>query len=66
MDTVRNQYDFRTQILSWLGQTPNIALETLNTRVYSELFLTPRSDPWLGLKSDDVYSALPGDGCALK
>ncbi|MFT3685199.1 MAG: hypothetical protein QM783_09785 [Phycisphaerales bacterium] len=62
-DTVRNQYDFRVKIIGWLGKTPEITLEALNTRVYSELFLTPRSDTWLGLKSDDVYSALPGDGC---
>lgn len=62
-DTVRNQYDFRVKIFEWLRRSPKMSLETLNTRVYSELFLTPRSDPWLGLKSEEVYSALSGDGC---
>ena len=36
-------------------------METLNARVYASLFLTPRSDPWLGL-APDVYSAIEGDG----
>lgn len=30
--------------------------------VYAELFLTPKSDPWLGLKPSDAYSALDHDG----
>ena len=37
----------------------------LNKRVYSDLFLMPRSDPWLGMVPDSTYSALTGDGCAI-
>jgi len=37
-------------------------VENLNERVYAELFLTPRSDPWLGLYSPDVYTALDNGG----
>jgi hypothetical protein len=35
-------------------------VEPLNERVYAELFLTPSSDPWLGLKPDDVFTGLSG------
>jgi hypothetical protein len=33
-----------------------------NERVYAELFLTPGSDPWLGLVSPDTYLALTPGG----
>lgn len=63
LDTVQNDYQFRRRILGWLRDSKGtIALEDLNRRVYSEMFLTPGSDPWLGLVPDATYSALPGDG----
>ncbi len=64
IDTLRNNHLFRRQILNWLLTTPS-PMDALNTRVYSELFLTPRSDPWLGLVPDSTYSALTGDGCSI-
>jgi hypothetical protein len=62
-DTVRNEYLFRTAILQWLvdGTAPN-DLNQLNDKIYADLFLTPKSDPWLGLKPESVYSALDGEG----
>ncbi len=66
-DTIRNNLLFRRQILSWLlASSQPIALESLNQRVYSELFLTPRSDPWLGLVPESTYSALTSDGCSIR
>ncbi len=68
-DTVRNNYRFRSQILAWLAQDassvpgPDLDLNRLNERVYSELFLTPRSDAWLGLVPESTYSALSNNGC---
>lgn len=62
LDTVRDLYDFRRRILGWLAEAPGVGLEELNRRVYAELFLTPRSDPWLGLLPADTYSALGNDG----
>ena len=63
-DTVRNEYLFHTQIHEWfaaaLPQARDITV--LNEKVYTELFLTPKSDPWLGLKPNDAYSALDHDG----
>jgi hypothetical protein len=43
-----------------LPQARDVAV--LNEKVYTELFLTPKSDPWLGLKPSDAYSALDHDG----
>jgi hypothetical protein len=63
-DTVRNEYLFHTRIHRWFAdahpQTREVA--SLNERVYAELFLTPSSDPWLGLKPEGVYSALDQEG----
>jgi hypothetical protein len=62
-DTVRNEYLFHSQIHEWFirNQVP-AKLEDLNDKVYAELFLMPKSDPWLGLVPADTYTALPADG----
>jgi hypothetical protein len=63
IDSVRNDYLLRRQVLGWLREAKNgVKLDDLNHRVYSELFLTPRSDPWLGLMPQDVYTALTDNG----
>jgi hypothetical protein len=61
-DTVRNEYLFHGQIHEWFarGET-TVTLDELNERVYAQLFLMPRSDPWLGLVPADTYTALPAD-----
>jgi len=63
IDTVRNEYLLHRQIHQWFArrQTPG-NLEQLNERVYAQLFLTPSSDPWLGLVEPGVYTALPRGG----
>jgi hypothetical protein len=65
-DTVRNEYGFHRTIHEWFaGRLPETAAgdaTPLNEKVYAELFLTPSSDPWLGLVPGDAYSALEGDG----
>jgi hypothetical protein len=63
LDTVRNEYQLHRRIHGWLAEAsyrPDV--ETLNERVYAEVFLTPSSDPWLGLASPEVYTALPQGG----
>ncbi len=66
LDTVRNEYLLHTKLYAWLVADRNrfdrIDLDTLNIRVYAELFMTPASDPWLGLFSPEVYTALEGGG----
>lgn len=63
VDTVRNEYELHRKLHRWFvdGTAPADA-DALNERVYAELFLTPKSDPWLGLLPGDAYSALPNNG----
>jgi hypothetical protein len=64
LDAVKNEYLLHRQIHQWyLDGTASADVRALNERVYAELFLTPSSDPWLGLAPGDVYTAL--DGCGL-
>jgi hypothetical protein len=63
LDTVRNEYLLHTKLYTWLMRDPaRNDLEQLNEKVYASLFLTPHSDPWLGLFSTDVYTALDNGG----
>lgn len=67
LDTVRNEYLLHRQIHHWFASgTAPADLEALNERVYAELFLTPSSDPWLGLMPKDVYTALTNDGIVIE
>jgi len=62
-DTVRNEYLLHAKIHEWFatGNAP-AKLDALNSKVYAELFLTPDSDPWLGLAPADVFAALDNAG----
>jgi hypothetical protein len=63
-DTVRNEYTMHATLHAWLasGQFSQLDVEKLNERVYSGIFLTPGTDPWLGLYSPDTYTALENGG----
>jgi len=63
LDTVRNEYLMHTKLYTWLTLDPERDdVEKFNEKVYTRLFLTPRSDQWLGLFSADVYTALDNGG----
>ena len=63
LDTVRNEYLMHTRLYVWLMNDPvRNDVEKLNAKVYDALFLTPGSDPWLGLLSPEVYTALDNGG----
>ncbi len=66
LDTVRNEYLLHTKLYGWFIGEENRELSKLNRRVYAELFLTPATDPWLGLFSPEVYTALDGGGVSRK
>lgn len=59
-DTAYNEEVLHAQIHLWfvLGEVRD--LDSLNERVYRELFLTPNDDPWLGLKPATVFTAIGG------
>lgn len=69
VDTVRARFGMRPEILErltalWGGSDdPRAAsLDAANRIVYDEVFLTPASDPWLGLYPSSVYTALENGG----
>ena len=63
LDTVRNEYLLHSKLYAWLMRDPTRNdVAKLNEKVYASLFLTPSSDPWLGLFSTDVYTALDNGG----
>jgi len=63
LDTVRNEHLLHSQIHRWFAQGEVPAeLAALNERVYAELFLTPSSDPWLGLVPESSYTGLERGG----
>lgn len=57
-DSARNEYVLRRPVHAWFAAGEVAGLDELNARVYAELFLTPSSDPWLGLISAETYAAL--------
>lgn len=63
LDTVRNEYLMHTRLYTWLRRDlARDDVEKLNKKVYDSLFMTPQSDPWLGLFSNDLYTALDNGG----
>lgn len=62
LDEVINEYRTGPAILKRLTEPETwkgFDLEAFNLWVYEEVFRTPLSDPWLGLASEDVFTALP-------
>jgi hypothetical protein len=58
-DTVKNEYVLHGVIHSWLASDKGVPdLAAFDERVYSDLFLTPASDPWLGLGPTELFSVL--------
>ena len=63
LDTTRNDFLFHPKLYEWLNQGRGANdLENLNAQVYDKIFQTPNTDKWLGLYSNDVYTALDGNG----
>ncbi len=61
-DTVRNEFTKHVAIHDWFIAEPGLDFRRLNQKVYSALFLTPASDPWLGLVPPLAYTGLENDG----
>jgi hypothetical protein len=62
-DTVRNEYTLHSRIHEWFAtRVASPDVDRLNDRVYSEIFLTPGSDPWLGLLPPDRFAGLTDGG----
>ena len=66
-DTVKNELVHHAIIHRWLGEAARTHsggddFARLNARVYTELFKTPASDPWLGLVPPSVFTGIQDDG----
>lgn len=57
-DGLRNEAFLHRSIHARLAQARSASWTDLNAWVYSDLFLSPASDPWLGLASTELLSAL--------
>jgi len=65
LDTVRNEFRMHSKIHEWFARGDRTAdFAQLNQRVYTELFLTSASDPWLGL-APAAYTGLEGGGLSV-
>ena len=62
LDTIRNEYLLHRQIHEWFAERQITDFNGLNARVYADLFLTPASDPWLGLLPQATYTGLANNG----
>jgi hypothetical protein len=62
LDTVRNEHLLRARLHSWFTGGNINDVNELNQRVYAQLFLTPRTDAWLGLYGPDTYTGLDNGG----
>jgi hypothetical protein len=58
LDERQNEQVLHKTIHTWLAESPRMDLESLNLRVYEQLFAMPSNDPWLGLASKEFYSGL--------
>ena len=57
-DTAFNEYDLHRRVHEWFARGEVADLHSLNERVYDELFLTPSSDPWLGLLPESTFMGI--------
>jgi hypothetical protein len=57
-DTIFDECALHLQIHSWFVNREVTDLASLNRRIYEELFLTPESDPWLGLRQPTIFTAI--------
>jgi hypothetical protein len=61
-DAAHDEFVLHARIHEWIANTPGMDWTRLNTMVYGTLFLTPRSDPWLGLMPARAFTAIDADG----
>ncbi|HEX6100683.1 MAG TPA: hypothetical protein VF432_30480 [Thermoanaerobaculia bacterium] len=55
-----NEQRLRDHLHVWVGD--GLDLEALNRKVYDKLFLSPRTDPWMGLVSEETFTGIEGEG----
>ncbi len=61
-DTLINQHGLHLQIYQLMLESPGLSFDQLNAKIYSDIFVTPADDPWLGLAQPTGFTGLPLDG----
>jgi hypothetical protein len=64
-DTALAQFQLRPAIHRLIASDHVTDFATLNAWVYEVVFVTPRADPWLGLRARTEFTGLPGDGVVM-
>lgn len=64
-DSALDQLRLRNEIAAILA-TGNTDFAQVNDKIYAQVFHTPKSDPWLGLRSRLDFTGLPGDGVTVQ
>jgi hypothetical protein len=66
-DTLLNENEIRPAIRRLFVEAHGrLTLEALNRKVYDGVFLTPQSDPWLGLVPSDAFTGIAGEGIVVQ
>ena len=63
-DSALNQLRLRAEIAAILS-TGTTDFATINDQIYAKVFHTPKSDPWIGLRSRLDFTGLPDDGATM-
>ena len=64
-DSALNQLRLRREIAALLA-SGDTDLARINDTIYARVFHTPKSDPWLGLRSRLDFTGLPEDGVTMR
>jgi len=61
-DTALGELGLHIEIRKLFLELGEPSMVVLNKRIYADLFLTPATDPWLGVATPGVFTGLPSDG----
>jgi hypothetical protein len=63
---IKNEYAFHGAVHAHLSRPSRVNLDSANDFIYARVFLTPRTDAWLGLTSPTALTGLEDDGLVVK
>jgi hypothetical protein len=61
-EELRNEFVFHAAVHSHLSKAARVAFTSTNDYIYTNVFMTPQSDSWLGLMPTEAITGLPDDG----
>ena len=61
-EQLRNEYVFHGAIHARLSKPASLDFTSVNEFLYSQVFMTPKSDAWFGLRPTEAITGLSEDG----